>query len=74
MLDFARWSRDSMESLSRELTQKTLAQRATIDEMTAALKQCLVHIEADEETHGRLFAAGIVARAALANMIEFQSR
>ena len=35
-----------------------------------ACQQLLVHVEADEVTHGRTFAAGRVARAALAAMTE----
>lgn len=36
-----------------------------IHELDAALRQCLAHIEVDEAAHGRPFAAGNVARAAL---------
>lgn len=37
-----------------------------IVKLEEALRQCLAHIEADEAAHGRPFAAGNVARAALA--------
>jgi hypothetical protein len=46
-----------------------LSHVATIQEMKAALQQCLLWIEADEETHGRKFGAGNAARTAL----EFRS-
>lgn len=46
--------------------------KATINNMRLALCQCLVHIEADEVTHGRQFAAGNVARAALKCLEEGQ--
>lgn len=39
---------------------------AEVEALAAALRQCLRHIEVDESTHGRPFAAGNVARAALA--------
>lgn len=39
---------------------------AAAPDMYEALQQCLQHIEVDETTHGRQFAAGNVARAALA--------
>ena len=35
------------------------------DELLEACEQCLRHIEQDESTHGRPFAAGNVARAAI---------
>jgi hypothetical protein len=39
---------------------------ATAQALVDACRQCLVHIEADEMTHGRPFAAGNSTRAALA--------
>jgi hypothetical protein len=38
---------------------------AEVRALREALQQCLIHIEADETTHGRKFGAGNVARAAL---------
>jgi hypothetical protein len=69
MADFSRWQRDNLESLAAGLTKERLSHVATIQEMKAALQQCLVWIEADEETHGRKFGAGNAVRAAL----EFRS-
>jgi hypothetical protein len=39
--------------------------RKDIARLEDALHQCLAHIEADEATHGRAFAAGNVARKSL---------
>ena len=38
---------------------------AAAPDLLAALQQCLVDIEAQEQTHGRNFAAGNVARNAI---------
>ena len=46
-----------------ERAEKAEAKNAKLRE---ACQQLLVHVEADEVTHGRTFAAGRVARAALA--------
>lgn len=39
---------------------------SVVPEMLEALQQALIHIERDEITHGRNFAAGNVVRAAIA--------
>jgi len=39
---------------------------AAASDMLAALEQALTHIEVDETTHGRNFAAGNVVRTAIA--------
>ena len=46
--------------------KKLAAMFAATDDMLDALQQCLLHIEGDEMAHGRAFAAGNVARAAIA--------
>lgn len=62
--DFTFGKQKGDDAFNREALDNARLIAASPD-LVDALIQALVHIEADETTHGRNFAAGNVARAAL---------